>query len=75
MYSVHSGRRRGIHLLNDNPNHDILQARSCLRAFLLAVLLELNSILLDLCEPASPYSVFNLRVIPLERTLKALGLG
>ena len=75
MHSVHSGRRKGVHLLNDNPNHDILQARSCLRALLLAVLLELNAVRLYLCEPASPYSVFNLHVIPLERTLKALGLG
>ena len=75
VYSLHSGRRKGIHLLNDNPNHDILQAHSCLRAFWLAVLLELNAVRLDLCEPASPYSVFNLHAIPLERTLKADGLG
>lgn len=75
MFSVHSGRRTGIPLVNDSPNHGILQACSCLRAFLLAVPSAWNAVHLDLHEPASHYSVLNLHVTPLEKTLKVLDLG
>lgn len=75
VYSAHSGKRIGTHLLNDCANHGTLQACFCHRAFLLVLSSAWNAVHLDLQEPVSHDAVLHLHVTPLERSLKILGLG